>query len=522
MSNTQMLSSSKVSGLSRPSQRDSRPLSATVRRGALWSALSTLILRLSNVAVTAVVAHILAPRDFGVFTVALTAYTIVFNFSEFGVASCLVRADLDIDAMAPTMVTVSLVTSAICAGAMAVFAVPIATALGSADGAEPIRVMALVVLINGFFTVPGAQLTRDLRQDKLFLANVISLVPSTAALFFLAKSGSGAMAFAWSRLIAAFVMGAVYAVYVPKIYLPGASRSSFSILFRFGLPLAGANIINFTLINVDYAFVGHLMGPVALGAYVLAFTIASSPGLLLGTVINSIAMPAFSRVRQDPGRLKDAVASALRGVSLIIMPMCALMMVLSRPLVYTLYGVKWAASAEVLSILSLYGAISVICILFANILASLGKAKLTLVVQLLWIGALVPAMALGVHRNGIVGAAMAHIAVIGPLVLPSYLFALRKAVGVRFTALGKAVFPPLLAASAAALAARSAASQFASPSAQLVSGLAAGGLIYVVAAAPQALALLGEKHSEKLRALPLFRLYETVARTVRAPGRGAP
>ncbi len=477
---------------------------------------------MSNVAITAVVAHILAPRDFGVFTVALTAYTIVFNLSEFGVASCLVRADLDIDTMAPTMVTVSLVTSAICGEALAVFARPIATALGSADGAQPIRIMALVVLVKGLFAVSGAQLTRDIRQDKLFLANVISLVPSTAALLLLAKSGSGAMAFAWSRLIAALVMGCVMAVYAPKIYLPGVSRSAFSTLFRFGLPLAGANIINFTLINVDYAFVGHLIGPVALGDYVLAFTLASAPGLLLGSVINSIAVPAFSRVKHDPDRLKDAMASALRVVSLILMPLCAMLMALSRPLVYTLYGVKWAASVEVLSILSLYGAVSVICILFANILTSLGKAKFTLVVQLLWIGALVPAMALGVHRDGIVGAAMAHIAVIWPLVLPSYLFAVRKAVGVRFTALGKAVFPPLLAASAAALAARSAASQFATPLAQLVSGLAAGSLIYVVAAAPQAVALLGQERSEKLRALGLFRFYTTAARMARLRANGGP
>jgi PST family polysaccharide transporter len=475
---------------------------------------------LSNVAITAVVAHILTPHDFGVFTVALTAYTIIFNISEFGVASCLVRADLDIHAIAPTMVTVSLITSAICGETMAVFARPIATVLGAPDGAQVIRIMALVVLINGFFAVPGAQLTRDLKQDKLFWANVISLVPSTAALLLLAKSGSGAMAFAWSRVIAQSVMGFMMAVYAPKIYMPGISRSALSVLFKFGLPLAGANIINFTLINVDYAFVGHLMGAVALGAYVLAFTIASSPGLLLGNVINSIAMPAFSRVKHDPDRMRGAIASALRAVSLVLMPMCGLIMVLARPLVYTLYGPKWAASVEVLSILSLYGAISIICILFANILASLGKAKLTLVVQLVWISALVPAMALGVRRDGIVGAAIAHIFVIAPLVLPSYLFALKKVAGVRFAALGKAVFPPLLAASAAALAARSTAAQFVSPPAQLVSGLAVGGLVYLVAAAPQAVGLLSQKQTEKLRTLRLFRLFETVARTVRLPVNG--
>lgn len=522
MSSTPAPSTSEISGAGRPSEEDSPPLAASVRRGALWSALSTLLLRLSNVAITAIVAHILAPRDFGVFTVALTAYTIVFTVSEFGVASCLVRADIDLDVMAPTMVTVSLATSAICAGAMAAFARPIAAALGSADGAQPIRVMALVVLINGLFAVPGAQLNRDLRQDKLFLANIISLVPSTAALFLLAKSGSGAMAFAWSRVITAFVMGCVYAAYAPKAYMPSVSRSAFSILFRFGLPLAGANIINFTLLNVDYAFIGHLMGPVALGAYVLAFTLASAPVLLLGGVINGIAVPAFSRVKHDPDRLKDAMASALRAVSLILMPMCAMMMVLSRPLVYTLYGTKWAASVEVLSILSLYGAISVICILFSNILASLGKAKLTLLVQLLWIGALVPAMALGVHRDGLVGAAMAHIAVVGPLVLPTYLFATGRAVGVGFTALGKAVVPPLLAASAAALAARSAASQFASPLAQLVSGLGVGGLVYLAATAPLCVAFLSQEQTAKLRALRLFRRFDSAARLVGLHGGSGP
>jgi O-antigen/teichoic acid export membrane protein len=473
--------------------------------------LSTLLLRLSNVAITAVVAHILAPRDFGVFTVALTAYTIVFNLSEFGVASCLVRADLNIDAMAPTMVTVSLVTSAMCGEVMAVFAKPIAAALGSADGAEPIRVMALVVLINGLFAVPGAQLTRDLRQDKLFLANVISLVPSTAALLFLAKSGNGAMAFAWSRVIAASVMGCMMAVYAPKIYMPGISRSALSVLFRFGVPLAGANVINFILINVDYAFVGHLLGAIALGVYMLAFTIASSPGLLLGNVINSIAMPAFSRVKHDPDLLRNAMTGALRVVSLILMPMCGLIIALARPIVLTVYGAKWEASARVLSILALYGAISIICILFANILTSLGKAKFTLFVQLLWLAALVPAMVLGVHRNGIAGAAAAHIVVIGPLVLPCYLFALKKATGIRFTMLGKAIWPPLLAGAAAAVAAGATASQFASPLIQLVSGLAAGGVIYLVAAGPLIAARLTQAQAAKLRVPRLFRPGDAMA-----------
>jgi PST family polysaccharide transporter len=58
------------------------------------------------------------------------------------------------------MVTASMTSSAILAGAMAFFAPHMAAVLGSADGTDPVRLMALAVLINGFFAVPGAQLTR--------------------------------------------------------------------------------------------------------------------------------------------------------------------------------------------------------------------------------------------------------------------------------------------------------------------------------------------------------------------------
>src|SRR5262252_2073277 len=84
------------------SPENSRPLAASVRRGAIWSVGTSLLLRLTNIFVTAVVAHILSPHDFGVFAVALTVYAIVSSFGELGVSSCLFRADLDLDSLAPT------------------------------------------------------------------------------------------------------------------------------------------------------------------------------------------------------------------------------------------------------------------------------------------------------------------------------------------------------------------------------------------------------------------------------------
>lgn len=512
---------STVSDSQQQPQEDSRPLSTRVRRGALWSIASTLLMRVLNIVVTAVVAHILDPRDFGIFAVALTAYAIVSSIGQLGVSSCIIRADLDLDAIAPTAVTVSLVTSIILAGGMVVFAEPIAAALGSSQGAGPIRVMSLAVLFAGAFAVPCNQIVREFKLDRQFLANVISFVPGTALLLLLAKSGSGAMAFAWSRVFGQLIEGCVLSASLQKNYWPGLSLSALRPLIKFGIPLAAANFVNYVLLNVDYALVGHLLGAVELGIYVLAFNVSSWSASLLGNVINTVSMPAFSRIKNNVYLLRDTIASSLRAVSLIVMPICGMTMALARPLVLTLYGDKWGAAASVLSVLSIYGAISIACVLFANILAGLGRSTLLLIVQLVWICALFPAMALGVHWNGIVGAAFAHVAVIGPIVLPTYLFVLKKVTGVSFAALARAIVPALLATALAALAAKGAASEFTVPAVQLIAGLATGGLIYAIVAAPQAIALF-DRRGTNARARRVLRQYNMAARIVGLTVGGGP
>jgi PST family polysaccharide transporter len=497
-------------------ESDSESLSSRVRKGAFWVVASNLVLRLANVLLTAVVAHILSPQDFGDFAVALTAYAIISSIGELGVTSILIRADLDIDRLAPTVTTISVLSTAVFADAMAAMARPVATALGSAAAVGPIKVLSLAVLLLGVFAVPTAQMARNFKQDKIFLANAIGFVPSTILLIVLAKAGSGAMAFAWSMVVRQLVVGCVLLVAAPRYYRPGLDRSALSVIMSFGMPLAVANFVNFSLLNVDYAFVGHLLGAAALGTYMLAFTVASWPSALLGGVINSISLPAFSRVKHDPSLLINATAASVRAVSLIVMPICAMMIALAHPLVLTLYGQKWAAVANVLPVLALYSAVFMLCLLFANMLTSFGRTKVLLALQLLWICTLVPGMVIGVHRVGIIGAAYAHVAVILPIVLPSYLLVLKRVTGVGLTVLARAAILAVLASSLAAVAAHAAASQFSSPLVQLVAGLATGGLVYVICAGRQGAAVFGRGRSAER----VLAAYSAAARAFGLPADG--
>ncbi len=499
-------------GPTRPAKPQS--LAANVRRGAIWSVAGTIILRFSSIGVTAVVARILTPHDFGVFAVATTTFTIVSAVGEFGVTSCLARADLNADNLAPTLWSVSLASSLVMAGILYEFAAPIATALGSRDAGRPVQVMSIVMVIWGLSAVPTAQCIRDFRQDTLFWANALCFIPSTAVLLFLGKHGDGAMAYAWSRVVGQAVSSAVIFILAPKLHLPGMARDALSVLVKVGLPLACANFVGYVLQNVDYALIGHLIGPVQLGVYVLAFNAASWSMSLLAGVLNTVSMPAFSRVKHDAVRLKAAMADAVRAVMVIAAPMCMIVMVLARPLVLTLYGDRWASSATVLSILSIYGLISVIGVLFSNMLAALGRSRFVLAVQLIWITGLFPAMWIGVRQDGIVGAAIAHIVIIGPVVLPCYIIALKRATGVRMSLLARAAFPPFAVAVVAACLAWCTASMFESSLVQLMMGAVAGCSVYVVMMVPQLISLIMRGRPMPLKVEKILAIYNRTGRTL--------
>lgn len=465
-------------------------LGSRVRRGATWSAAATLFLRFSSIFVTAIVAHIFNRAEFGIFTIALTAYMIVSIVGQFGLTSCLTRADLDMDSLAPTMLTFSVVTNMLQAGAMFFFAEPIAAALGSGRAAGPIRVLALAQVIVGLVEVSNCQLVRDFNQQRLFWAQVVGSVPSTAVLLALAWAGVGPVAYAWSMDVGLFLSACVVFASVRRYYRPGFSLAALRVLMRYGFPLGAANIVSFTLLNVDYAFIGHLVGAAALGSYVLAFNIASAPAGLFVSVLAWVGIPAFSRVRADRPALRRATLSALRAVSLVALPMSALLIALGRPLILTLYGAKWTSSIGVLQVLVLYGAASVICALCMNLLAGLGLSKVLFLLQLGWLGALIPAMLIGVRIDGIFGAAVAHALVICLLVLPCYLAIVKRSTGVGLTSMTRSVLPPLAASGVAGLAAKAAAIGFSFPALQVAAGVVVGGLVYLVAVAPQASQLL--------------------------------
>lgn len=400
-------------------------LARRVARGTLWVTASTILLKAGNVVVIAVVARILTPDDFGVFAIAIAVYAVVSSLADLGMGAAIVRSPGEPDDIAPTVTTLALLIGGATAAALALGADPLADYLGSPAAAGPVRILALCIVINIVIVVPIAQLGREMRQKRVFWANVISFVPANLALVALAAGGSGASAFAWSRVVAAAVVGIVVMMSVSRRYRPGLRPGLVRGLVLFGLPLALANLVNYSLLNADYLIIARILTDAEVGTYMLAFTIAGWSTAVLGTVLNTMVVPALAQQTYGGRSMRPAIVSAARWIALVSLPIGAVTFALARPLVVTVYGSRWAAAAPVLEVLVVYGVMYVFSLFAANVLIAGARTGMLLVVQLVWLAVLASTMVWSV-RFGLVGVAWAHVATMAVVVLPAYWASIRR------------------------------------------------------------------------------------------------
>jgi O-antigen/teichoic acid export membrane protein len=431
--------------MKRRSKEQKNGLSDLAGRALGWSFINNTAARLGTLGIGITLARLLGPQAFGTYAVAYVALIAILSFNELGVSLAIVRWQGEPEEIAPTVSTISTLTSVILYAGFFFAAPAFAHAMGAPQATEVIRILGVNVVIDGLVAVPAALMQRYFRQDKKTIADQANNWLGAAVSVGLAAAHFGAMSLAIGRISGSLVAAVLFIIFSPQRLRFGFDRSRARALLRFGLPLAGASIIVFAVTNVDQLVVGHVLGATALGFYVLAFNLASWPVNMFSLPVRSVAPAVFSRLQHDRAAMRTSfvsVAGLLGGGTL---PICLLLSGAASPLIRFVYGIHWAAAAPALAWLALLGALRIFFEFVYDFFVVLAKSRVVFTVQLVWLIALVPALIAGARLDGIAGAAIAEILVAACLVVPWYLIELSK-VGIGPAALGARLWLPILVA----------------------------------------------------------------------------
>jgi O-antigen/teichoic acid export membrane protein/tetratricopeptide (TPR) repeat protein len=428
--------------------RSNNTLAAKASRALGWNFVSTVLSRLGALGISIMLARLLGPHVFGAYAVALVALYAMQTFNELGMSLAIVRWEEDPRDIIPTITTASVAVSVVTYAGCFWIAPAFASAMGAPAATNVVRVLALAILIDGFCNTPAGLLQRRFQQGKATIAAQVGNWVGVALTVALAWSHHGAMSLAIGQVAGSLVVAICLNAFAPESLHFGFDPAQARALLRFGLPLSGSNLISFGVMSVDQIIVGHMLGSTSLAFYVLAFNLSSWPyNMFLGPVRN-VAPAVFSRLQHDQPAMRSTFLSAAGILTAVTLPICLLIGGSATALIGFVYGARWLPAAQPLMWLAVAGGARIFLQLAYDYLVVVGWTRLLLIIQLVWLVALIPCLIGATRAGGIYGAGLAEAAVALLVVLPCYLAALRKA-GIGLMALGKSLVLPLTAAAAA-------------------------------------------------------------------------
>jgi len=437
-------------GRAGPEPGDTGSLAGKASRALGWSLGSTILSRVANFGIGVMLARLLGPHAFGAFAVALVALFAMQTFNELGMSMAIVRWEGDPREITPTVTTISVLVSALAYAGCYAAAPMYASAMGDPAATSVVRVLAIAILIDGFCNTPNGLLQRRFQQGRSAIAAQLGGWIGTGVTVALAWSGHGAMSLAIGQVGGALICMILLISFAPESLRMGFNRARARELFGFGLPLAGSNLIGFGVTSLDQIVVGHVLGPEALGFYVLAFNVANWPINIFSNPVRAVTPALFARLQQDRPALRSTFLTALGLLSSIALPLCVLIAGVAEPLIGMIYGPHWLPAAQPLRWLAILAALRILFELSYDYLVVLARSRFVLIVQVVWIITLIPALVIGAHADGIAGVGAAEAAVAAFAILPWYTGGLSRN-GIGVPALGKQVALPVLGGMAAGL-----------------------------------------------------------------------
>ncbi len=329
-------------------------LGARTARGSITAMAAQVTRIVVQLGVMAVMARLLAPKDFGLVAMATTLTAFVGMFTNLGLSEATVqRKDID-------QATVSVLFYINLAMGAAVMLLCMAAAPVAAWLFGDPRVLLLVIALS--FSIPvsaaGAQhnalLQRGMRWGQLQWTPILAQAVGGAAAIVLAwKTGIGYWALVVQLWAAAVVSTGLLWWFCP--WRPGGithwSRAGSAL--HFGLNLTGFNFVNYFHRQFDNVLIGWRWGAADLGYYTRAYSLLTLPLTLVSAPMASAVVPALSRLQDDPERWRRAFLKAFGALNLISAGLTAIVIASAEPLVRLVYGPGWTEAGHIFLLLAI-------------------------------------------------------------------------------------------------------------------------------------------------------------------------
>lgn len=374
-------------------------------RSLLWAFAGTVGSRLLWLGALAVLARLLAPRDFGLLAFALVYITYVETVADLGTGAALIYwPGQREEAAQVTFVSNAVAGLAWCA--ITWLAAPwIAEIFHSPSGVPVLRALALSFPLKFLGTTHDALCQKEMRFRLRLVPEVAMAAGKALTAVGLALAGFGVWSLVWGHLagLAAWTVTLWLVVpWRPKWTWPSHLARP---MLAYGRGIAAVGLLAAIANHADLVIVGRMLGARALGLYQMAYKVPEMAVIVSVWVASKVLFPAFSRAHAEGEEVGALYVAALRWTGLLAVPASLGLALVAGPLVLTLFGERWRDAVPILQALALYTGLRALGAHAGDVLKGMGRPGLLAAIAVARAALVVPLLLLA-SRYGPVAVAL--------------------------------------------------------------------------------------------------------------------
>lgn len=323
--------------------------------GVSWSAVDTISFTLVRFITGIVLARLLLPSDYGTLGILL----IFVSISEILVDAGFGQAYIHKQTVSPTDAdTVFIINFAISLVIYAIlfFSAPLLAVFYELPSLTwLIRAISIVIIINSLNVIQNAIVRREFLFRKRAVLNFLSAAISGIIGIACAYSGLGV----WSLVIQNVMLRLIFCL---MLYASLKWHFTFSFswtvakdMMRYGSWILLSNIVAILFQNTYKFSIGKIFHVSELGYYERARQFNSLVSDSFTLMIGRVAFPSFTKVQNDTMQLKQMTSQFVKYTAMLVMPLIAILFVISEPLILFLLTEKWQHAAQYLRFMCFVG-----------------------------------------------------------------------------------------------------------------------------------------------------------------------
>lgn len=327
--------------------------------GIKWTSLSAVLIAFLQIAQISIVSRFLSLADFGLMSILMIVIGFSQSFIDMGISNAIIHKQEISHVQLSTLYWLSLLIGFLFFLILLMISPYIANFYSEPRLAELLPLLSLTFLIQPLGQQFMVILQKNLQFSNIARIDVLSKFVSLVTSSILAWKGLGVTSLIGGTLFSTAVQALLF-MYDGWKYC----RPSFVFQIRevkdflnFGLYQTAERTINYFNLQIDSILIGKILGVEELGLYTIAKQLVMKPAQVFNPIISRVTFPAMSKIQNDICKIRDVYLKTIHYLSLVNFPIYAFIFLYASEILDLLFGPEWIHGANILRILSVWGAI---------------------------------------------------------------------------------------------------------------------------------------------------------------------